>query len=235
MRYLWLAVLLCVVVGCGSAEEPTKQATAEHKPAKKKAAPPAEKKTEPPPPPPKIPDDAFADIPAALDALIQAAEKSDQAAMSRADQWMVQRGAAGIAPLGDVLKDDSAPLAKRISASRALAQMGPAAKAALFEGLKSSQQRIRIVSIEALGRIKPSDKEIIATCIKLVKDDADPDVQRYAVGALGKIGPSAKDAVPLLMEMRNSKKYNETVRAEALRSLKLVDERRGLMGLNEEK
>ncbi|HTN76966.1 MAG TPA: HEAT repeat domain-containing protein, partial [Pirellulaceae bacterium] len=96
------------------------------------------------------------------------------------------------------------------------------------------QQRVRIVSLEALGRLKPPDKEIIATCMTLAKADADPEIQRFAVSALGKIGPQAKEAVPLLMELRNSKTHNETVRGEAHKALKLVDERRGLMGLTED-
>ncbi|HTN76026.1 MAG TPA: hypothetical protein VL096_12295, partial [Pirellulaceae bacterium] len=148
MRYLWVLMLLVSLVGCGG-EAPEAKSTAAT-PAKKtkKPAAPA-KKPEPPPPPPKIPDDAFADVPAALDALLKAADISDQGAMSRADQWMVQRGAAGIAPLGSTLNDDNAPLARRIAASRALGQMGLAAKPVLMEGLKSKQQRVRIVSLEA--------------------------------------------------------------------------------------
>lgn len=235
MRYLVLLLSVLILAGCGGGE-PEKKSAAKPKTTKKKSQPVAEKQpTPPPPPPPKIPDDAFTDIPAALEAVVKASEIADQVAMSRADQWMVQRGTAGIEPLGAVLNDEAAPLAKRIAASRALGQMGPGAKPILLAGIKSSTERVRIVSIEALGRIKPPDREILDTCMKLAKEEADADVQRYAITAIGKMGPAAKDAAPLLMEIQNSKQHNETVRAAAHDALRLVDKRKGLMGLNEEK
>ncbi len=232
MRYLVLLLCLSVLIGCGG--EPKK--TVKAKSTTKKSQPKAERKpAPPPPPPPKIPDNAYTDVPAALEAVIQAAEVGDQITMSRADQWMVQRGSAGLEPLGAVLKDEEAPLAKRIAASRALGQMGPAAKPVLMAALNSPAQRVRVVSVEALGRIKPADKEIMATCMKLAKEETDAGVQRCAIVAIGKMGPAAKDAVPLLMEIQNSRTFNETVRAAAHDALRLVDKRKGLMGLNEEK
>lgn len=230
MRYLAVLATVLFVFGCGSAEEPPKKTT---KTNTKKSDGQATKKEEPPPPAPKVDANAFSSIPAALDAQAKAAEAADQETISRADQWLVMQGAAAVEPLANILKNESAPLPQRIAVSRTLAQL-PGAKNALIPGLESKERLVRVNVIQALGRIKPPDRQIMEKCIELAKTD-DEDNQRYAVMALGKMGPPAKEAVPLIQTMLNDKKYNETVRAEARKALKAIEPRRGLMGISGEK
>lgn len=67
----------------------------------------------------------------------------------------------------------------------------------LIEGLKASP---RYVS-GAVIRIGPPAKAVVAELIKLVRETNEEQVRDRAVTALGYIGPEAKDAVPLLLEL----------------------------------
>lgn len=228
MRYLALVIMLVVLAGCGGSEPPKKTVQAK----KKKVATQNVKKEEPPPPAPKVDPKAYNSIPEALEALKGAAESGEQNEISKADQWLVLQGAAAVGPLAAVLKDESAPLPQRIAVSRTLAQL-PGSKSALLAAVDSKEKLVRVNVIQALGRIKPPDRQLVEKCMELAKTD-DEDNQRYAVNALGKMGPVAKDAVPLVQSMLNDKKYNETVRAEARKTLKAIDPRKGLMSISGE-
>ncbi len=229
MRYLAIVATVVFVLGCGGTEvAPPKTAKTKKANGETKV-----KQPEAPPPAPKVDANAFSSIPAALAAQAKAAEGADQENISKTDQWLVMQGAAAVEPLAAILKDESAPLPQRIAVSRTLAQL-PGAKGALLPALESKERLVRVNVIQALGRIKPPDRQIVEKCIELAKSD-DADNQRYAVSALGKMGPAAKDAVPLVQSMLNDKKYNDTVRAEARKTLKAIDPRKGLMGISGEK
>jgi HEAT repeat protein len=64
-------------------------------------------------------------------------------------------------------------------------------------------------------------------------DDKEPQVQQQAIAALGKMGPAAKGTVPRIQKILNDTNYNQTVRDQARKTLKEIDPRKGLMGLNE--
>jgi HEAT repeat protein len=228
MRCFVALLVVALVLGCGGS--PPEKKVAKTKGAKK--APAVKKEQPPPPPPPKVDPKAFPSIPAALESLGQAAEAADQDGITKADQWLAMQGAAAVGPLGDVLKNESAPLPQRIAVSRTLISL-PGAKEPLLAALDSKEKLVRANVIQSLGRIKPVDKQLVTKCMELARSD-DEETQRYAVSALGKMGPAAKDAVPMVQDMLNDKKYNETVRAEARKTLKAIEPRKGLMTISGE-
>src|SRR5690606_25762426 len=189
-------------VGCGGVEEPSPAAAL---PAKKKEAPATavEKKPEPPPPEPVKP---FTSIPEAVSALTKAVDANDQKEIMRADQWLVGQGAAAIPPLAEILRDDGASVAHRITACRTLGQI-PGGKAALLEAVDAKERMVRVNVVQVLGRIQPADKDLVNVCMRLAKD-SDPQVQQYAIRSLGKMKLAAKDAVPLMTEILNNREYN---------------------------
>lgn len=225
----WCAVLWCGVVvgmlGCGGGEPATPAPQAKSKKAAKVAPP------EPTPPTPVDPD-AFASVPDAIKGYVTAAGTDDQKRMALANEWMIAQGPAAVLPLSKVLADETAPAEQRIVAAKVLGRL-PGTKAALLAAIDAKKPEVRVNVVQALGLVKPVDAEIVAKCMELV-GDKDPQIQRYAVVALGKMETAAKDAVPLLQRILNDKQHNDTVRAEARKSLKAIDPRRGLMGLNEE-
>ena len=228
-RLIVLSVCACLL-GCGAAEPPKKVAK-----AKKKSAAPAvvEQKPKEPPPPVKVDANAFPSIPAALDAYLAAVEKDDQETMALANNWMVSQGAKGVDPLSTILANESASVQQRIVACKILAQL-PGTKNALMGAVDVENKQLRLNVIQALGKVKPADKQVIDKLMELAKGK-DESVQRDAVRSLGKLGPAAKDAVPMVQSMLNDTSYNETVRAEARNTLKSIDPRKGLMGISGEK
>lgn len=225
----WCAVLWCGVVvgmlGCGGDEPAAPAPKAKSKKAAKVAPP------EPTPPAPVDPD-AFASVPDAIKGYVTAAGTDDQKRMALANEWMIAQGPAAVLPLSKVLADETAPAEQRIVAAKVLGRL-PGTKAALLAAIDAKKPEVRVNVVQALGLVKPVDAEIVAKCMELV-GDKDPQIQRYAVVALGKMEGAAKDAVPLLQRILNDKQFNDTIRAEARKSLKTIDPRRGLMGLNEE-
>jgi HEAT repeat protein len=237
MRYLCVLLLLGVM-GCGGGDgtvgTPTKVAKKTSS-KQKSTKTPMEVRNPPPPPVPKVADDLFSSIPAALDA-VEAATKSDdpkaQKTISDATLWLGQQGAAGVKPLGEILNDESASFPRRLTACRALVKL-PGGKEPLLAALGTKEVQLRKNVIRALGSIRPADKELVAKCLELAKTD-DPVNQQFALIALGDMGGAAKEAVPVVQNMLNDKKYNETVRAQARDTLKSIDPRKGLMGINDQ-
>jgi hypothetical protein len=227
----WFA-LLCVgvsvvIVGCGGGEpaQPASQA----KPKKAAKAPAAPARPEPREP---VDPNAFESVPDAIKAYVAAAGNDDQKTMALANEWMILQGPAAVLPLSKVLSDETAPAEQRIVAAKVLGRL-PGTKAALLAAIDTKKPEVRVNVVQSLGMVKPVDAEIVAKCIELASDK-DPQIQRYAVAALGKMESAAKDAVPLLQRILNDKEHNDTIRAEARKSLKAIDPRKGLMGLADE-
>jgi hypothetical protein len=89
----------------------------------------------------------------------------------------------------------------RLHAIRELAELGVAAKPALFlliEAAKENNSEIRKLSVGALGKIGAEAAEIVSTLIAALSDP-EPDVQMHAADAIGGIGPEAAEAVPALI------------------------------------
>lgn len=230
MRY-WCAVLgvgiSVAMLGCGGGKPVAPAPKAKPKKA-------AEVKVAPPEPAPRAPVDpnAFANVPEAIKGYVAAAGADDQKRMALANEWMIAQGPAAVLPLSKVLSDETASAEQRIVAAKVLGRL-PGTKAALFAAVDTKKPEVRVNVVQSLGLVKPVDAEIVAKCIELT-NDKDPQIQRYAIAALGKMEGAAKDAVPLLQRILNDKQHNDTIRAEARKSLKAIDPRRGLMGLSEE-
>ncbi len=105
---------------------------------------------------------------------------------------------AAVPVLAKLLKDDDVDV--RLEAAVALYAIDgriDESTPVLVEGLKVSP---RYVS-GAVIRIGPPAKAVLPALIKLVRETDDEQVRVRAVMALGYIGPEAKDAVPLLLEL----------------------------------
>jgi hypothetical protein len=223
MRACLLVVALVAVTGCGDIPQ---EASKAQQPAAS-AGPAIEK---PRPPAPQYDAAAFSDLSAALAALGTAAEAGDQEGITKADMWLVHQGASAVLPCADILQNGASD-AQRVAVTRVLVQL-PGGKQALLAATDVDSKIVRINVIQALSRIQPVDAEIIAACVKAM-DDKEPQVQQQAIAALGKMGPAAKGTVPRIQKILNDTNYNQTVRDQARKTLKEIDPRKGLMGLNE--
>lgn len=221
---LWVGVSVAML-GCGGGEP-----AAPAPPAKpKKAAKAVDPKPEPRTP---VDPNAFASVPEAIKGYVTAAGSDDQKRMALANEWMIAQGPAAVLPLSKVLADETAPAEQRIVAAKVLGRL-PGTKAALLAAIDAKKPEVRVNVVQSLGLVRPVDAEIVAKCIELT-GDKDPQIQRYAIASLGKMEAAAKDAVPLLQRLLNDRDQNDTIRAEARKSLKAIDPRRGLMGLGDE-
>lgn len=224
MRYWFLSLTLPLLCGCGDipqAETETSKPVASAAPVVERQRPPA----------PQFNASDFSDIAAALAALGQAAEAGDQTGITKADMWLAHQGAAAVPACSEVLQNGTSD-AQRVAVTRVLVQL-PGGKQALLAATKVDSKIVRINVLQSLTRIQPVDQEVVAACIKAIEED-EPEVQRHAIVALGKLGPQAKDAVPLIQKILNDQSYNDTVRGAARKTLKEIDPRKGLMGLNDE-
>lgn len=80
-----------------------------------------------------------------------------------------------------------------------LTSIGLPAVPALLQGLKSPEARLRWSCPEILAAIHPIDPSIVSALIPLI-NDSDPYVRRVAIESLGKLGPQARPAVPVLVQ-----------------------------------
>lgn len=80
-----------------------------------------------------------------------------------------------------------------------LGEMGPAAERAiplLEEAARSPDLEVASLALQSLAQISPQTLPFVATFV----EHASPDLRLSAIAALGRHGPSAKDAVPLLVK-----------------------------------
>jgi HEAT repeat protein len=109
-----------------------------------------------------------------------------------------------IKALVKTLKDwgnESAQIAVRREAAKALGQQGPAAKGAIAALVKTAKKdgdlHVREEAIRALGQI---GRDAVPDLIKLLKKGSDNLTRAEAATALGEIGKDAREAVPALVE-----------------------------------
>jgi HEAT repeat protein len=99
--------------------------------------------------------------------------------------------------LEEGLKDKKAGF--RWAAAVFLGEMGSAAERAiplLEQATKDSDKEVASLAIQALAEISPKTFPVITNLLS----DPDPNIRISACAALGKIGPAAKAAVPLLVK-----------------------------------
>ena len=113
-----------------------------------------------------------------------------------------EAAAASVPVLIDILQNGDT-LARRRTA-RAAASLGPAAKGAvpeLLRALKADDVHLRLAAAEAVARVDRSQAkagiEVLAGLLADKKHRSSM-VRAYALQALGRIGPDAKDALPVL-------------------------------------
>ncbi len=219
--FLVLVIVPALVLsGCQSeSDTPARGDATEVKPSvavKPKAAPSAPK---------EVPADAYENTAAAIEALLQAAKKSNTDDFNRAETWLATRSDSAVAPLGKILNDEQGDLLQRIAVCRPLRKMGPAAKPVFQTALESSSQQVQLNAIKGLGLIRPTDAEIIQI-LNGYLDAEDERVRREAILALENIGPPAKEpSTAKLIAILNDTEENETLRDAARRALDQVNPR----------
>ncbi len=173
-----------------------------------------------------VPQDTYAGIPQAIDALVQSAEQSEMEQRNQATRWLVMQGPEAVPPLADLLLEETRSDATRVAACRALGGLGPPAEDTLIAALDCDSQPVRVGAVVELSRLRPASPTAIATLLALV-DDEDQRVRQMAIRGLGSIGPEAKQAVGRLVSVLNSGE-DEVLRREAKQALQRIDPRRRL-------
>ena len=133
MKNVIVLILTLCVLGCGSAKKP--QQTSKPKTTKPKTTKPKSK--------PKPPAKSYADIPEALAALCKAAEDGDSDERKNAHEWLAGKGAAAVAPLGEIVADETASLESRVASSLVLAYLGQKGQPAVQYFLKALESKSR--------------------------------------------------------------------------------------------
>jgi HEAT repeat protein len=123
---------------------------------------------------------------------------------------------AVVAALADALKDPDAGV--RRAAASSLGALGPVAVDAI-PGLAAttmdSDLSVRNATIEALGRMgSPAAVPVLVRALK------DPQTASLAVRALGKMGPTARGAIPALREFQSQ---NGTSHSEVEAAIKAIE------------
>lgn len=213
----WLLLGLLWMTGCG--EAPAPQPAAASKPKPKPAAKPV------PPPKFEVAADAFPNMPAAIEALVAAAEAQDSKQLQTPIAWLKLQGEASIAPLAEKLAADGTGVATRIAICRALGQLGPNAEKPLRGALTSEESLVRCNATEQLAILKPTNEQIVDTLITLLHD-RDMLVRRKAASGLGHLGTKAAAATETLLAILNDTKESETIRSLAKDSLRKVNPRK---------
>jgi HEAT repeat protein len=142
----------------------------------------------------------------------------------------------------DLAKDDKAG-EPRVGAVLALVSIGPDAKKALplFMHLaRTSKKELGVITLNALGRIAPDDKDALALVMdRLMGTLDDPKLlddnlikqgeigrRQSAVTALIGFGPAAEPAVPLLIRVLEAKDIKDQIVSATIRGYALIALRR---------
>jgi HEAT repeat protein len=146
-------------------------------------------------------------------------------------------GRAAIQAAVPVLLDDmnSPDKSVRDSATRALASIGPEAKAAVLElgrRLKSKDKRNFLESNFSLRLFGPDAEAAVPVLIDLIRSD-DLDFQVPAVISLGVIGPAAKDAVPALLAVIRDQQSEDSLALHSASALFQINRATALGTLQE--
>lgn len=227
MRRLFLVCFTLLValttLGCG--EMPSAESAS--KPKKKKSTSTAQ----PMATAPEVSADSYASVEAALaeaERLTKSGDVNAGRELLKIEMWLEMQGAAIAGELSSKVNDGSQGLATRMTACRVLSRLGAVAKPTIMQASQSDTAMLRVKAIECLGKIKPSDDEIIKRLLTLLEGKEFSE-RKAALGALANVGPAAKDAVPKLVAILNDQSEDETIRGAAKKALKEVDPRKGLM------
>ncbi len=108
--------------------------------------------------------------------------------------------------------------------TNALGKIGPPAVPALIETLTNPKEKVlaRQYAAIALTKVGSNPKEIVSALAGRL-DDKESAIRRSAAGALGKIGPAARAALPRLIAMSGNETEDPVVREYAVRALTRID------------
>ena len=227
--WIWCgALVVLVLVGCDSSMTPS---TGTNEAASGKSNSRLSRKTMRKKPQIKVPQDAYADMTAALNAAAEAREKGDSEIQQRAEIWLQQQGTGILPALATTLHDPQADLAQRITACRVLAALGKAARGEILKAMSCKERLVKIAATERISLIQPADEATVQALVQLL-DNADSACRRIAIQSLRRIGPQARSAVAPLQAIA-SESNDESIRGEALKALKAIDPRQTLSGLRE--
>ena len=225
--WIWCGALV-VLIGCDSSTTPS---TGTNEAASGKSTSRRSRKTIRQKPRIKVPQDAYADMTAALGAAAEAREKGDSEIQQRAEIWLQQQGTGILPALATILHDPQADLARRLTACRVLAALGKVARGELLKAMNSKERLVKIAATERISLIQPADEATVQALVQLL-DNADSACRRIAIQSLRRIGTQARSAIPPL-QASASESNDESIRGEALKALKAIDPRQTLSGLRE--
>jgi HEAT repeat protein len=108
--------------------------------------------------------------------------------------------------------------------TNALGKIGPPAVPALIETLTNPKEKVlaRQYAAIALTKVGNNPKEIVPALAGRL-EDKESAIRRSAAGALGKIGPAARAALPRLIDMSGNETEDPVVREYAVRALTRID------------
>jgi hypothetical protein len=184
---------------------------------------------------PQVAADAYPSVDAAMaevEELGRSDGLDDAQRLRRIEAWLNMQGGKIADDLAAKIKDPSVGLPTRITACRVLTRQGPVAIPTLLEASRGEPRQLRLKAIECLGRVKPTNAEVVSRLVLLLEDD-DYDIRKGSLSSLAAIGPAVKEhdatIVEKLIAILNDGNEDETIRSLAKDALKKVDPRRGLM------
>jgi HEAT repeat protein len=158
----------------------------------------------------------------ALPALLLASKVPDSGGdQAKAALEQIRKAPRSAAPaLIALLKDEEPRI--RLRAAELLCDVEEGDKeclACLVGLIKRRDSQIRQRTTVLLARYGSAARDAVPALIEVLRTDADPQIQRNAINALGAIGPDAKAAVPLLKSLE---KAHQKQLAEAEETLKRI-------------
>ena len=228
LRYFCILLVVVGVAGCDpAASPPSSKPAARGERAKPTRAQPRPKApaTEPVAP---VQED-FPDLAAAQQALFQAFAANEAAAYQAAEKWLVAHGDTALGSLAAVATDESAELADRIAACRALPHFGGAACPALQQLLTSPLEQVQVNAIRSLSKLSPVPESAVGSLLQLAGQGAGR-IRMEAIRAIGELGPSVQEqAAERLLAVLNDQQEADVVRDAAKQALEKVSPRRSFV------
>jgi HEAT repeat protein len=174
-----------------------------------------------------LPIATFADEPPTKDevaALVKQLKDNDPSKRNKAGRALENLDSAAkdaIPVLIEALKDRQPEFNLAPTVAKALGKIGKPAVPALIEALEVKDGKVQAYAAMALKQIGMDAKAAVPALIEVVKKYKDPAhiARLNSIAALGKIGPAAKDAVPLLIDISKEKPPLSAARLAAVTAL----------------